>query len=937
MSPYFLNNFIKTRQIISLAIFTVFIITLAINPVYGQSIQQEMIPRLPAPGVMVRLSPEFIPAHLQGISIHPDNALQFDFLIRKGDRMLPEAQKQEEYKKLIKYFLASLTIPDEDQWVNLSPYEKDRIIKDNFGKTEMGRDLLAEDYILKQITSSLIYPEDGLGKKFWDKIYERAWSQYHTTNIPVNTFNKVWIVPDEAIVYESGNTAYILQSHLKVMLEEDYLSLQKHSGITLQAGARNTHTIGSQVIREIILPALQHEVNEGKNFANLRQMFSGMILAVWYKKALKASLLGMVYADKAKVKGVDQDPKNNQDIYRRYLKAFRKGVFNYIKEDVDKYTNEAIPRKYFSGGWSPLRGAVGVDEAQLGSPEVTIVDAASLSRLPANIRSAIGMVSEGDLDQAQIKLNESFPISDKAMRVDANAVDQFRTYADWLQGKNLPPGIRGIAFSLDMTGVEAVNNLNHLSVLSGIVFSSGFGELYDDLRRKVRESDRFSKEDFFRSINEVIREQATVGQSSKAPIEHFADYVESLAEGKVGYPGRSSGSAAQREFANEGHAFAQDGFAVFFDELRAEVNRQLDSKGWLSIHDVIQIGREIVARHRAARPAASDDAEKRRVLNGWRYRFDNFLTNKDLTAAEALLVQVDEYSREFNEIDQIILRQAWGRLESAKESRDLLNNWLRRFNELINAGQLDTARGILDAVELRRSELNAHARGSLDNAKRRIEFELKKRGLRQWETDFNEALRRGNVEEARKIYRGVQSLVESYGTEFPLGPVFDRTKMERAYSRLSAVLLDTEQSPDPFAVLGLPFGATQDEVKKAYRRLARQHHSDLNPGDKKAEERFKAIQNAYDLLKSNGNRAMITVSPKQHSRIQDPAMNGGIDFNSANLAMIIKHDGKGVPLPLAQQDMAQLSRIQGFDPEIIAIKPALHVPIMSELQQKLQS
>ena len=50
-------------------------------------------------------------------------------------------------------------------------------------------------------------------------------------NIPVNTFNKVWIVPDQAIVYESGNTAYILKSHLKVMLEEDYLSLEKHIGI----------------------------------------------------------------------------------------------------------------------------------------------------------------------------------------------------------------------------------------------------------------------------------------------------------------------------------------------------------------------------------------------------------------------------------------------------------------------------------------------------------------------------------------------------------------------------------------------------------------------------------------------------------------------------------------------------------------------------------
>ena len=38
----------------------------------------------------------------------------------------------------------------------------------------MGRDLLAEDYMLKQITASLIYPEDETGKKFWKRIYEEA-------------------------------------------------------------------------------------------------------------------------------------------------------------------------------------------------------------------------------------------------------------------------------------------------------------------------------------------------------------------------------------------------------------------------------------------------------------------------------------------------------------------------------------------------------------------------------------------------------------------------------------------------------------------------------------------------------------------------------------------------------------------------------------------
>jgi len=64
---------------------------------------------------------------------------------------------------------------------------------------------------------------------------------------------------------------------------------------------------------------------------------------------------------------------------------------------------------------------------------------------------------------------------------------------------------------------------------------------------------------------------------------------------------------------------------------------------------------------------------------------------------------------------------------------------------------------------------------------------------------------------------------------------------------------------------------------------------------------------------------------------------GGIDFNAANMNLLIKRDGRGVPLPLSQQDMAQLMKVQGFVPEIIEIRPAVNVPIISELQQKLQT
>ncbi|HMJ35762.1 MAG TPA: molecular chaperone DnaJ [Baekduia sp.] len=54
--------------------------------------------------------------------------------------------------------------------------------------------------------------------------------------------------------------------------------------------------------------------------------------------------------------------------------------------------------------------------------------------------------------------------------------------------------------------------------------------------------------------------------------------------------------------------------------------------------------------------------------------------------------------------------------------------------------------------------------------------------------------------------------------------------------------------PDPYKILGVEKKASADEVKKAYRKLARQYHPDTNPGDAKAEERFKEIQAAYDVL-----------------------------------------------------------------------------------------
>ena len=91
---------------------------------------------------------------------------------------------------------------------------------------------------------------------------------------------------------------------------------------------------------------------------------------------------------------------------------------------------------------------------------------------------------------------------------------------------------------------------------------------------------------------------------------------------------------------------------------------------------------------------------------------------------------------------------------------------------------------------------------------------------------------------------------------------------------------------DPYTVLGVKNDASQDDIQKAYRKLAKKLHPDLNPGNKRAEEQFKDVSAAYDLLGDPAKRARFDrgeidasgVERPQHHFYRDFAERGGSPY-----------------------------------------------------------
>ena len=240
-------------------------------------------------------SPEdtFRPVHLRYLSYDSLNN-NFKLLLDKGS---PQSHfkpaSQQVAQELLKYFFIGLTLPNSSFWVNLRPDAPDNIIDADLAKTDVGKILLEADLQLKKDTASFTSPQTPEGKAHWDKLYQKAGELYGTTNITIPTLTRPWIVPDEIIIREAPDNAYIYKATLKVMLEEDYLKNSPPSQPNYQPLTSNynfsdprlkeLNQYSTQLIKELIIPKLTREINSSKRYAPLRQVYYSLILAQHFK------------------------------------------------------------------------------------------------------------------------------------------------------------------------------------------------------------------------------------------------------------------------------------------------------------------------------------------------------------------------------------------------------------------------------------------------------------------------------------------------------------------------------------------------------------------------------------------------------------------------------------------------------------------------------
>lgn len=111
---------------------------------------------------------------------------------------------------------------------------------------------------------------------------------------------------------------------------------------------------------------------------------------------------------------------------------------------------------------------------------------------------------------------------------------------------------------------------------------------------------------------------------------------------------------------------------------------------------------------------------------------------------------------------------------------------------------------------------------------------------------------------------------------------------------------------DPYAVLGIDRNATEDEIKKAYRKLAKKYHPDLNPGNKEYEKKMVEINEAYEALTSPNKNQYSAYQGSTSSTQSNPYQNGDAGFDFADFFYNYSRQNEYIELKVEQDDFKEI-------------------------------
>jgi hypothetical protein len=272
------------------------------------------------------------------------------------ERPTPEEQLELQ-RRLGRYLNTFLVLTGDQVNVTLTPTEDYCGLPELLRHTELGRDMLAQDVVLKHYTATQLHPSTPQGKGFWDRV-----NALTSGSRDFESCFRVWIVPGtvnvrEKTVADQGHVT-IEKLRLKVLCEEDYETLRRYRESKRPGAEVPRHSErDSQVValfKEIILPKIQKEVSSGPRFGVLRQILSVLVVAKWIMQSQLGDALkqaGFIDSNEPQRYGLNTvDDAVLLSMKRLYLQMFGSGVWQYSITQFDTGSGLVEKRLYVAGG-----------------------------------------------------------------------------------------------------------------------------------------------------------------------------------------------------------------------------------------------------------------------------------------------------------------------------------------------------------------------------------------------------------------------------------------------------------------------------------------------------------------------------------------------------------------------------------------------------------